>query len=341
MRKIKAHPSLCLLIFLGVSVGAQSQDGQLNGQLTGPFDGLVVDAAMRAIHIASSESWQSRTDAEGKYEFVGLPAGDYRIQVRIPGAEYKPYQSDPVALQNGAVRTVDIQLEQGSQLNTIGDDFGIATAQILAQRDIPDLPRPRTAEGKPDLTGMWLYGEDPFAPAPQFTEYAAKLVDERNKNFYVDSPRFRCLPTSLPIPTHTPPVFGKFVHTEDLIVIVFEGVLGYRQIFMDGRGHPDDPEPTWLGHSIGKWEDDVLVVDTVGFNDRGWTGSNQPRSEAFHVIERYKRTSFGDMELELTLEDPAVYTDAWVRQLPLYLTPNEELYEFVCENERWLESISN
>ena len=110
---------------------------------------------------------------------------------------------------------------------------------------------------------------------------------------------------------------------------------------MDGRGHPDDLEPTWLGHSVGWWEDDVLVVDTVGFNDRGWTGSNQPRSEAFHVIERYRRTSYGDMELELTLEDPAVYTEPWIRHLPIYLTPNEELFEFVCENEKWLESVSN
>jgi hypothetical protein len=186
-----------------------------------------------------------------------------------------------------------------------------------------------------------MYGRDPFTLAPVFTDWAAKLVDERNKNFFVDSPRFRCLPTSLPIPTHTPPTFGKFVHTEDLIVILYEGILGYRQIFMDGRGHPKDGDPSWLGHSIGWWEDDVLVVDTVGFNDRGWTGRNQPRSEDFHVIERYQRTSYGDMELELTIEDPAVYKVPWVRQMPIYLAPNEELFEFVCENEKWLESVSN
>jgi hypothetical protein len=252
-----------------------------------------------------------------------------------------PYQSEPVELQPGEEHPFNIQLEQGFQLNTIGDDVGIATSQILAEQDVPDLPVPRTADGKPILTGMWMYGHDPFPPAPKLKDWAAKLVTERTANHFVDSPRFRCLPTSLQIPTHTPPIFGKFVHTPDLIVILFEGVLGYRQIFMDGRDHPEDADPSWLGHSIGWWEDDVLVVDTTGFNDRGWTGLTHPRSEEFHVIERYRRTSYGSMELELTIEDPAVYDEPWVRQMPIYLAPNESLFEFVCENEQWLDSVSN
>jgi len=341
MKNNNAIRGVFSLVLVATLVFAQDHVGRLNGQVTGPFDGLVSDAPMRAIHIASGDSWQTRTDTDGHYEFVSLPAGEFRLQVRIPCCEYKPYQSDPFALQSGAERAIDIQLEQGFQLNTIGDDFGIATAQILAEQDVPDLPRPRTGEGRPDLTGMWMYGDDPFTPAPKFTDWAAKLVDERTKNYFVESPRFRCLPTSLPIATHTPPTFGKFVHTTDLIVILYEGLLGYRQIFMDGRGHPEDLDPSWLGHSIGRWEDDVLVVDTVGFNDRGWTGQSHPRSEEFHVIERYQRTSYGDMELELTMEDPAVYKEPWVRQMPIYLAPNEELLEFVCENEKWLNSVSN
>lgn len=341
MKKNKMSRGILILILIAAWAGAQGQGGRISGQVTGPFDGLVVDAPMRAINIASSELWLARTDADGHYEFVNLPAGEYRLEVRIPCCEYRPHQSDSFTLQVGTARTIDIQLEQGFQLNTIGDDFGIATAQILAEQDVPDLPRPETSDGRPDLTGMWMYGDDPFPPAPRFTEWAAKLVDERNKNFFVDSPRFRCLPTSLPIPTHTPPVFGKFVQSKDLIVILYEGILGYRQIFMDGRGHPEDADPTWLGHSIGWWEDDVLVVDTVGFNDRGWTGLNQPRSEQFHVIERYQRTSYGEMELELTLDDPAVYKVPWVRRMPVYLAPNEELFEFVCENEKWLKSVND
>lgn len=343
MKIKKLLPSALLLILLSATAtaGAQDQGGEFQGLVTGPFDGLVGDAPMRVVHIASGDSWQTRTDADGKYKFDDLPAGDYRLQVRLPCCEYVPYQSEPVELPSGAARTFNIQLQQGFQLNTIGDDVGIATAQILAEQDVPDLPRPETIDGKPDLTGMWMYGSDPFPPAPKITDWAAQLVAERTKNHFIESPRFRCLPTSLPIPTHTPPIFGKFVHTPDLIVILYEGILGFRQIFMDGRDHPQDIDPSWLGHSIGWWEDDVLVVDTVGFNDRGWTGLAHPRSEKFHVIERYRRTSYGGMELELTIEDPAVYHEPWVKQMPIYLAPNEQLFEFVCENEKWLNSAGD
>lgn len=341
MKIKKLLPSALLLILLAATAGAQDQGGEFQGLVTGPFDGLVGDAPMRVVHIASGDSWQTRTDADGKYRFDDLPAGDYRLQVRLPCCEYVPYQSEPVELPSGAARTFNIQLQQGFQLNTIGDDVGIATAQILAEQDVPDLPRPETIDGKPDLTGMWMYGSDPFPPAPKITDWAAQLVAERTKNHFIESPRFRCLPTSLPIPTHTPPIFGKFVHTPDLIVILYEGILGFRQIFMDGRDHPQDIDPSWLGHSIGWWEDDVLVVDTIGFNDRGWTGLAHPRSEEFHVIERYRRTSYGGMELELTIEDPAVYHEPWVKQMPIYLAPNEQLFEFVCENEKWLNSAGD
>lgn len=341
MRIKKLLPSVLFLVLLAATASAQGQGGEFHGLVTGPFDGLVGDAPMRAVHIASGDSWQTHTDADGKYTFDDLPAGDYRLQVRLPCCEYAPYQSEPVELGGGTERKFNIQLEQGFQLNTIGDDVGIATAQILAEQDLPDLPRPETTDGKPDLTGMWMYGNDPFPPAPKLKDWAAKLAAERTRNHFVESPRFHCLPTSLPIPTHTPPIFGKFVHTPDLIVILYEGILGFRQIFMDGRDHPEEIDPSWLGHSIGWWEDDVLVVDTVGFNDRGWTGLAHPRSEEFHVIERYRRTSYGGMELELTIEDPAVYKEPWVHQMPIYLAPNEQLFEFVCENEKWLNSVGD
>lgn len=337
----KNGPGIIFLLLLGMAVNAQERGSQLNGQVSGPFDGLVGDAPIRAVHIPSGDSWQTRTSANGEYEFTDLPAGDYRVQVRLPCCEYAPYQSEPFDVQSGAERTFDVQLAQGFQLNTIGDDIGIATAQILKGREVPDLPVPKTADGKPDLTGMWMYGHDPFPSAPKLTPWAANLVAERTANHFVESPRFHCLPTALPIPTHTPPIFGKFIQTPDVIVILFEGILGYRQIFMDGRGHPEDADPTWLGHSIGWWEDDVLVVDTTGFNDRGWTGLTHPRSEDFHVVERYRRTSFGDMELEISLEDPAVYKEPWVQRMAVYLTPGETLYEFVCENEKWLGSVGN
>jgi hypothetical protein len=338
MNKNNRLLATCVLIACSALASAQTQSGAMHGQVTGPFEGLVADAPIQVTHIDSGERWRSRSDSEGRYTFDELPAGDYLIQISIGCCEYKPYRFEPVAVDEGNPRIFDIQLEQGFQLNTIGDDQAIATAQILAERDVPDLPMPRTADGKPDLTGMWVYGADPFPIGPKFNDRAAKLVAERVANNFIESPRIRCLPTSLPIPGHTPPTFGKFVHTPGLIVILYEGVLGFRQIFTDGREHPEDPNPNWLGHSIGWWEGDTLVVDTVGFNDRGWTGLTHPRSEEFHVVERYKRTTYGDMELDLTIEDPNVYVEPWVQQIPVYLTPGEELLEFVCENDKWVQS---
>jgi len=337
MNKNNSLIATCLLFVFAVCTSAQEQSGAISGQVQGPFGGYVVDAPIQISHNESGERWRSRSDEEGRYEFAELPAGNYLIQISMACCEYQPYRYEPVDVANDAPRIFDIQLEQGFQLNTIGDDQAIATAQVLEERDVPDLPIPRTDDGKPNLSGMWLYGADPFPVGPKFNDRTAKLVAERVANNFIESPRIRCLPTSLPIPGHTPPTFGKFVHSPGLIVILYEGVLGYRQIFTDGREHPEDPNPTWLGHSIGWWEGDTLVVDTVGFNDRGWTGLTHPRSEDFHVVERYRRTTYGDMELELTIDDPEVYTEPWVQQLPVYFTPGEELLEFVCENDKWVQ----
>ena len=325
------------LVALSLTTSAQDASSTLGGQITGPFDGLVADAPIQVTHIESEERWRSRSDSEGRYAFDGLPAGDYRVQINIGCCEYSPYRHEPVDVANSSPRVFDVQLEQGIQLNTIGDDFEIAATQILAELDLPDLPIPRLANGKPHLSGMWLYGSDPFPIGPKLNEKSAKLVAGRNANQYIDSPRIRCLPTSLPIPGHTPPTFGKFVHEPGLIVILYEGVLGFRQIFTDGRELAEDPNPTWLGHSIGHWEGDTLVVDTRGFNDRGWTGQSHPRSEKFHVVERYTRTSYSEMELELTIEDTEIYVEPWVQEIPVYFTPGEELLEFVCENDKWVQ----
>ncbi len=126
MKTNNAIRGVFFLVLVTTMVFAQDHDGRFNGQVTGPFDGLVADAPLRAIHIASGDSWQSRTDTDGYYEFVNLPAGEYRLQVRIPCCEYLPYQSDPFALPNGAARTIDIKLEQGFQLNTIGDVVSVS-----------------------------------------------------------------------------------------------------------------------------------------------------------------------------------------------------------------------
>jgi hypothetical protein len=118
-----------------------------------------------------------------------------------------------------------------------------------------------------------------------------------------------------------------------LVVILSEGTPGFRQIFLDGRKHPADPDPSWVGHSIGKWEGDTLIIDTIGFNDRGWMDI-YPRTEKLHIVERYRRPDFGHLEIQATIEDSGVFAKPWQINLKWDLAPQEELIEYVCENNR-------
>jgi hypothetical protein len=121
-------------------------------------------------------------------------------------------------------------------------------------------------------------------------------------------------------------------------VILFEDNPGFRQVFLDGRGHPSNWEPTWMGHSIAKWEGDVLVVDTIGFNDRSWLGGigggPVPHTEMLHMTERYRRMDFSHIDLAVTFEDPGTFVKPFHINIRLDLTPQEELMEYVCENNK-------
>jgi hypothetical protein len=122
------------------------------------------------------------------------------------------------------------------------------------------------------------------------------------------------------------------------MVILFEDYPGFRQVFLDGRKHPAVLEQSWMGHSVGHWEKDVLVVDTVGFNDKSWLGGigggRIPHTEALRMTERYRRRDFGHMELRVTFEDPEAFAGAYHENLTMTLAPQEELLEYVCENNK-------
>jgi hypothetical protein len=117
--------------------------------------------------------------------------------------------------------------------------------------------------------------------------------------------------------------------------MLFEGDLP-RQVFLDGRGHPKELNPAWLGHSVGHWEDDTLVIETVGFNGRSWLDmAGHPHTEKLRVVERYRRPDLGHLELEITIEDSEALERPWVQKRRSNLVLNEEILEFVCnENER-------
>jgi len=205
-----------------------------------------------------------------------------------------------------------------------------STGNSMGNEKAPTGPTPRTPEGKVDFSGVWdpgsaffNIGQVPLQP------WAAELYAQRRANLGKDDPEAQCLPAGVP---RISPFPQKFVQTPTLIVILDEGnVHSYRQLFLDGRGHPKNMDPLWMGDSIAKWDGDTLVVDTTGFNDKTWlTGQGVPHSEELHVIERYRRPDFGHLDDEITLEDPKAFTKPHTFKRGFILLPNWEIHEYVC-----------
>ena len=140
-------------------------------------------------------------------------------------------------------------------------------------------------------------------------------------------------------------MFGDFRLVQGPGILIIMDELGQdlaRQVFMDGRPHPSDPDPTWYGHSVGKWDGDTLVIDTVGLNGKTWVDPRGlPTTERLHYVERFRRTDMGHLELELTIDDPGAYKKPWTMKKVTTLAPKgEELMEYVCEeNNRDLEHM--
>jgi hypothetical protein len=319
---------------------AQDGTGAILGTIYGPQGEKASYLWIRANDAESREQARAESSTEGGYQLSGLAPGKYTLEVSTPCCAYKSYDSEVLVVGRGQSVEFDINLEEGDSFNTVGDDPGVIAAAMRSEAVIPDEPSPRMANGRPDLSGVWLIGDDPFAEKAQGLPWAQELFEQRQENYGIDSPHNQCLPGGAPIPGGAAPFMAKFVQKDDLLVILFEDYPGFRQVFMDGRSHPEYPNPSWMGHSIGHWEGDVLVIDTVGFNDRGWT-SAYPRSEELHIIERYSRPEFGRIALELTIEDPKVFESQWNERSSYYLVPQIELIEYVCENNKWAGASAN
>jgi len=193
----------------------------------------------------------------------------------------------------------------------------------------PSGPTPRMPDGKVDLQGVWTPGLS-FAGMgqPSLTPWADALYKERRGNLSKDDPEGHCLPAGVP---RISPFPQKFVQTPTLVVILDEGnIHSYRQIPLD-RGHQPDPGPLWMGDSVGHWEGDTLVVDTVSFNDKTWlNGQGLPHSDQLHVVERISRPDLGHLQIDITLEDPKAFTKPHTFQRVYTLMPNTDLLEYVC-----------
>jgi hypothetical protein len=207
----------------------------------------------------------------------------------------------------------------------------------------PDLfaPAPRTADGKPDLSGIWR-GAGPLyrfniaqdLKPEDIQPWAEALFLQRVRDSRKDSPLARCLPVSVPF--HNFFNLTRIVQTPGLIVILYESPNSpHRTVFTDGRDLPKDPNPTWLGYSVGRWEGDTLVVTTAGFNDKAWLDSaGHPQTESLRLTERLRRRDFGHMDFEMTIDDPTVFTRPFTVKTERLLAPDTELLEDVCENEK-------
>lgn len=215
----------------------------------------------------------------------------------------------------------------------------------------PKGPTPMTPDGKPDLSGAWepnAFAENVNLPNAlkrtgveiPFQAWAKDLYDMRHVNHSADDPEGHCLPPGVPRMNTTPYPF-RIMQSPNLTLIVYEGGAHiWRQIFTDGRPHPKDPNPDWLGDSIGHWEGDALVVDTVGFNGKTWIDeSGLPTTESLHIIERFRRPDLGHMEIVNTVDDPKAYTKSWsFTTHPVML--KGELMEYICqENNRDVEHL--
>jgi hypothetical protein len=225
---------------------------------------------------------------------------------------------------------------------------------------------PRAPDGHPDLSGLWQTnsappellkrlipdvtngaGEEPlseyfvnifsdFAPdAVPFRPAAAEAFKERAANFMKLSPISHCLPEGMPLVEMAPAPY-KIVQTRGATFLLYERDTTYRQVYTDGRKLPADPQPSWLGYSVGRWDGDSFVVDSAGFNDRGWLDARaHGHSQAMHLTERFHRLDFGHMEVELTIDDPETYTRPFTIKLHQRLMADTDLLESYCaENEQ-------
>jgi hypothetical protein len=270
------------------------------------------------------------TNRSGEYTLHVL-AGTYNVSVAMPCCQWGAFSQAGLALKAGEKRGLDIRLPWGANLGTLGDDPILALNAFRERSAVASGPAPRTPEGKPDLSGIWINTYDPDTPGPPLNARGAEILRDRASNGSKDYPGGYCLPASASSITRYFPY--KFVQTPKLIVVIHESdTPGLRQIFLDGRGHPKDWNPTWQGHSIGRWDGDTLVVDSTGFNDKAWLSlSGIPHSDKLHTVERIRRLDYGHLEVEILMEDPDMFTSPWKRVFAATLAePGEEILEYIC-----------
>ena len=320
-----------ILSLAAATIAGQAGPGSISGVLAGSR-GPIPNAEVRFKNTATEQVIVATTSAAGAFS-VSVPAGSYDVFSSTVG--YAVLARRGVIVTEGATVRVDATLADNPNAGTPGEIFFL---YARAGRTPPAGPAPRTHDGKPDLSGVWYPGPDLEPEVPPMLPWAEELFKKRSVK---DDPRAQCLPSGI-VRTHGLDL-AKLVQTPTLLVMLVESsVPGVRQVFLDGRPHPPDVQPSWLGHSIGRWEGDTLVIDTIGLNDRVWQDlQGHPQTEKAHIIERYRRPDLGHLEVEITIDDPGAYTRPWKVRRMLDLAPGEEVLEYICNENHKTEHFVN
>jgi hypothetical protein len=242
-----------------------------------------------------------------------------------------------------------------------GQWIHLPTAGVPRRADgtpILDAKAPKTADGKPDFSGMWVARDEltcnakergvqctelPLTPQViniasglkdglPYQPWAADLVKKRKAEMGVNDPHTNCMPPNFPR-AWAFPEYQKILQVRGMLAVLHEFNASYRQIFFDGRAFPDDMVPTWSGYSVGHWEGDTLVVESRGFRDDEWLDTTgNPLTDKAHVTERIRRPNFGSLEIQITIDDPKAYTKPWTVTMHEKAILDTEMMDFMCQD---------
>jgi hypothetical protein len=323
------------LLFVTLTAFAQGDPGTITGTVTAQ-DVAVAAVTVQARNTASGKVFTGVTARTGSFTIAGVSVGTYEVSVPSLFGITRRYVRQNLVV--GAPETVRLNIVlEGTPQSVVGDD-GVILAIHNKYAELTG-PAPRTPDGKPDFSGVWLANVDPNPEPAASLPWAAEAVKERRANNLRDWPWALCLPVE-PFPNF--PFLYRIVQSPAILVQLFIQEPHYRQVYLDGRSHPQDPDPTWMGHSIGRWDGDTLVIDSTGFNDKTWLVDLLPHTEMLHLIERYRRPDLAHLNIDVTIEDPGTLTKPLERHMTWELAPGEDLSDYICtENNKYLENTNH
>lgn len=321
---------------------AQERTATIGGTLRDPLGNALVSTEV-TVHLTNTLTKAEFTTPimrTSEFTLSGVPGGTYDLEIPIPCCAYAPYRQKGIKVDAGTALKMEIQVGWNITLGTIGDDPVRLMNEMRAKAGKIDGPTPRLPNGKPDFSGMWAplvqTGAGILSQSPSLKPWAAeiqkKILESAKGDLNLLNAAAFCMPQSaiqIGLPFHF-----KLVQTPTVLIHITEYQNpGWRQVFTDGRGHPQDWNPSWVGHSIGRWEGDTLIVESVGFNDT--TPGVGVHSDKLRLVERFRRPDLGHLEVDIRVEDEEAYTAPFTYAVRAELVPQEEILEYVCpENNK-------